>query len=187
MSRRRTVPSGIPSRRANPRARQAFEEVEQHGRAVRLREREHLSGDHALQLDALDELGGRRDRPDAGLLVGRLALLAAGLATPARAREIPDDAREPRSERAVLVGPPRRGDEPRLLRDVGGRGVVVEQRASEPAHPAHLDHQLLAGWLHPHINCHRRAERSRNCTRTGSWRRSTAGSAASVTAAARPA
>jgi len=36
----------------------------------------------------------------------------------------------------------------------------MEQRLSEPTHPAHLHHQLLAGRLHLHPNCRRCAKRS---------------------------
>jgi hypothetical protein len=42
---------------AELRARQAFEELQQHARAMWLLECNHFIGEHEMQLDALDQLG----------------------------------------------------------------------------------------------------------------------------------
>ena len=129
LRRRRTVPSGMPSRRAISALLQPFDEVQQHGRAIRLGEREQLFGERALQLDAFDELGRRRHR---SIVVGRgMALVAPRIAPPARANEVGDDAREPRPQRPIEVRLLLGRDEPRVLRDVVGERVVLHQRARE--------------------------------------------------------
>jgi hypothetical protein len=125
-------------------AAETFDEVQQDGGPVRFREREHLVGNRALQLDALHELGRCRHRSLA--IVRGVALAAPRLAPAAGVCELRHDAREPRPERPVGSGLVLRRDQPGVLRHVVGDGVILDEGTCELAHPAHLGHQLFAGW-----------------------------------------
>src|SRR3569623_1608470 len=136
----RAVGNTEPSR--DLRARAAFEEMKQHRRAIWLGERQHFAGECTLELDALDQLRRRRRR--ASLVVRGVPAVTPRLARSPRAREVRDDAREPRPEWPVRIRLLPLGDEPGVLRDIVGERVVADQRPGKLADPAHLGHQLLA-------------------------------------------
>jgi hypothetical protein len=133
--------------------------VQHDGRAIGLGKREHFFGHDAMELDALNEICWRCYLSLATVLVRGLTRIPTRIASPTSEDEGPNDASKPRLERATFIGPLLSRDDPRLLREVVGFVVVTNERTSESPHPAHLDHQLLAGWLHPHINCRRCANR----------------------------
>jgi hypothetical protein len=117
------------------------EVVEEQSGPERLLQREDELNDFPVKLHALDDVEGRRFRS----LRARRALFAPPAGAPLRTRPGSEAANHGAEPAAQPRGLPRRafdGPDQRLLDEVLGQGVVVDQASRQGVHPAGLGQQV---------------------------------------------
>jgi hypothetical protein len=116
--------------------------VQQHDIAHRQRELEDEAGEHALELDPIDDLiGGRRRH---GQLRDRLlAPAAARGAASAHPCLVAQHAGQPRPQRATVARGLFGGDQHGVVHQVFRGGLVLDQRACESTQPPGVGDQLI--------------------------------------------
>jgi hypothetical protein len=136
--------------------------VQQHDVAQRRGKLEHEAGEQTPELELMDQrvgAGGRLGEPGDLMLASDPAARAAL----AHQRQVDDHARQPRLQRPSIERRALGGDQHRVMHQVIGGGLVVDQARGQPAQPTGVADELLEHsryMIHPHAReCRGRANR----------------------------